>query len=1194
LQNQTYDYREVTRVKDKIERLSKGEFEYEQPSICVSVDEIRITIEAGKFYESSFTVSNSAGRPMKGIIYSSNRLLQLKSTSFSEAQNIIFYQCNGINLSAGETVNGRINIVSDCNEISIPFYVTVEAACYTTVLGKIKTLDQFTKLARMDWTEAKKIFRSEDFERVFLKNEEQYQAIYHNLLKSISTSQALEEFLIATDNKAGIHLKVDKSKLTYMVSEEGILDKLTLTKDHWGYAEIRVSTEAPFIQLEQKFLWADRFIGNTHQIPFKIDPKKLKAGNNFGQILIKTTHQTMEVEIICQPRKDTNRDLLVSHEQYRTEYRFIKNYLSLRLNQIDSKKYLEDTKALLDRRNAAEGSKLIELFQLHMAIISGQGKMAEQLLTEFTQKAELIRKSSVLEYCAYLYLDALYKKQDEAINAATEQIRRYYNNGYYDWQILWFLLYTDKRYEKNKQLKLTDMKEQFEFGCHSPILYYEAICIYNEEPYLLRELSKFEIQVLNFGIKHSIVSRDLAGQYTYLANRKKHFYPIIFHGLTKLYEEYQDTEILSTICCMLIKGMKKGNKYFPWFHRGIEAQLRITELYEYYMYSINDQSEETIPQSVLLYFIYNSNLSDRKKAFLYSNIIKNKENNEAIYRSYYKRMEVFAEKMLEAHYINKNLAVLYQEFFRIDKLKQELARLLPFVLYKNGLICSNSNVIGITIYRDELGTEENVPLIEGRAQIDIYSANTQIYLVDSFGNRFVTSMEYTITPYLNSDDYEMQCLEYSDHPMLLLHLLHKNLLPQSMNETSVSLLKKVLTMEGLTEKYATKCRQALIEYYFKEHMDDQLEYYLKYINLKLIQPELRDNYLEYMIERAFYDKAQEALATFGYDRLNINSILKFCSGWLQKVGSDTKNELMVALCYHVFMKGIYDDMILRYLVRFYQGSISDMLLLWKAAKGFELDTAKLEERLLVHMLQTESHLEESHPVFKNYYKNVSNNLLVRAFLSYHAYQYLVHDRKIPADLFKIMKRELNYEENDICLLAWLKYNAGNKHLSGAELTYSELNILRFIKKEIILPFFMEYQKKIRLPERITDKFFVQYKADPGQQIYIHYKLQGQVESEYLCERMPNVYMGIHSKEFVLLYHEVLEYYITIESERGIDRTDVYTLQNDREISETCESKLTQMNRILQAKEIQDENTLFELMEHFVMTEAMITTCFQQI
>ncbi|HWT74395.1 MAG TPA: DUF5717 family protein [Mobilitalea sp.] len=1180
-------------MKEKIERFSKGDFEYELPFICLSEEEIRLTAETGKKLEGSFIISNSIGREMTGVVYSSDRLLKIKNPSFQGTTNTICYEFDSVYLKEGERIDGDLCIVSDCGEKLLPFTIQTKSSHFVTSLGKIKDLFQFTNLARMDWSEAKKVFRSEDFERILLSNEDRYRFVYRNLIKSISTSQALEEFLITIHKKAVIRLDIDRSHLEYDMSQDSITDKLVLSKNNWGYAEIRVSTDAPFIQMEQKFLWADRFTSNTHQISFRIDAKNLMYGKNYGNIYIKTAHQTITVDVLCRYGKEDNK---VSDRrlQQRAEYALVDNYLSFRLNRISLIEYLEDAEAMLKQLPGPEISRFKELMMIHLSIVSGKTKIADELLADIEAEELALKKKSVLEYCAYLYLKALYQKEASMIDHAADMIRSYYEKGLNDWRLLWLLLNTDRRYEKNKAAKLSDIREQFEAGCRSSIIYYEALSVINEEPYLLRELNEFEIQVLHFGIRNWILGKEAAQQFIYLSNKKKNFDPVIFRGLEKLYDEYGTTEILTAICCMLIKGMKKAEKYFEWYRLGVEAQLRITELYEYYMYTISDTMQGSLAQPVLLYFIYNSSLSDKKKAYLYANIVRNKDKNEPIYRTYYKRMEVFASKLLEGHYISHDLAVLYKEFFDRNTLGSELTRLLPYVIYRNELICSNPNIGSVVIIHKELGVEENIPIVNGKAQVDIYTNNVEIFLADSFGNRFVESVEYSVTPFLNSEDFESHCIEYSNHPMLLLHLFDRYQSYRIMNPNAIELRKKVLLMEGLAREYVTSCCQTLIDYYYENYNDELLEYYLEMIDLPQVRPQERPRFLEGIVARSFYHKALEVLETFGVEGVGINRLVKLCSGWMLRPEAETKQDFMVYLCYYVFSHRKYDIAILHYLVDYFDGSTREMFQLWKAAKEFELDTHKLEERLLIQILFSESYIEDSFRVFDSYYKDITNRQLVRAFLSFFAYKYLVHNYVIAPELFPIMKRELYYEENDVCLLAWLKYHSSNQDLTENELIFVEFNLQRLIRNQIILPFFLDYKNRVVLPDRILDKCFLTYYADPKKQVYIHYRLLKQDGTEFITERMPNVFQGIHLKEFVLFYHEAVQYYITEESPAGTNITESFHTQYEGETPEEDDSKYNQINLMLITLEMQDDNTLHFLMDNYMKNEFMIEECFKPV
>jgi len=128
---------------------------------------------------------------------------------------------------------------------------------------------------------------------------------------------------------------------------------------------------------------------------------------------------------------------------------------------------------------------------------------------------------------------------------------------------------------------------------------------------------------------------------------------------------------------------------------------------------------------------------------------------------------------------------------------------------------------------------------------------------------------------------------------------------------------------------------------------------------------------------------------------------------------------------------------------------------------------------------------------------------------------------------------------------------------------------------------------------LTDKCFVEYKTDPRKQVYIHYRLlKGNASEDYITERMSNIFMGIHAKEFVLFYHEILQYYITEEIGEEVTITESFHLNFDQEIAEDEESKFNQINLMLMAIEMQDEMTLLDIMEHYVETQYMISKCFQ--
>ena len=1210
-------------LKEKVDRLANGIFEYETPRIIVSQEELEISIISGNTYSGSFTIKNSNDTKIKGVLYSSNKLLELEQTRFTESLNTIQYQFNGRYMSPGDSVKGVVSIVSDCGELQIPFTANLEPPYSNSSMGKIKDLFQFANLAKADWSEALKIFKSEEFIPIFLLYEKKYIQLYENLLKSRSSSQAMEEFLIAVHKKLRINISVDKLLLNYQIEKEGFKDKLTLTKDNWGYTDIRVSTDSSFIELEHKLIWSDNFVGNTYPLEFIVNPEKLKPGNHCGRIYIKTVHQTIVVEVNCKCR---NSEFTTDYNRRKIKDALIKiekNYLDFRMNRISISKYVLENIELLDHVMALDEKKREEyqMLKAHLHIISDKDTLAKEILEPYKEKLEGISESGIISYCGYLYLEALLYKEEAYIETARIHIRDLYETSCDNWRLLWFLLYIDKRYDNNKGLKLEDIKKEYKKGCHSPALYFEAVTIFNEDPALLYELGSYELQVLHWGLKQDFLNKDAALQFTYLASKRKGFHRLVHECLGLIYEKYKLKDALSAICGLLIKGHQRSNIYFRWFKLGVEEQLRITELYEYYMYSMNEDEDMILPQPVLLYFIYNSNLHDRKKAFLYAYVIKNKEVNPAIYRTYLKQMEQFTLKQLASHNISSSLVVLYEEILIQEAITPEIAKELPFIMYKQEIYCNNPNIKGVFVAHKEMDSEVYAPFVNGTAQIDIYTESAELYLVDGYDNRYFTTIDYTLNKLMRPEEFANICVEWDvSHPMLLLNLSEKVQFYQKADIKYIELRKRVLQIPGLSKEYYKENILTLIDFYYDYYEGELLEAYLLEIDFKDLGKEERNKIIELCIIRDLYQKAMAGLKEYGFEGVALNRLIKLCSRVLQNIyhdgayssrnldinqGNTMENwlisnketeDVLGNLCYYIFQNGKYNEDILRYMVTHFYGTTEEMFNIWKAATAFEIDTLELEERILMQVLFSESYLVDTLSVFMDYYKKGYNHKIIRAFLSYSGYMYLIKDRFIQPELLPIMKRELTYEENDICLLALLKEYAKQDNLEGKDLEFAEINVLKFIKKGVILPFFKDFEKHFLLPAQLNNKFFIEYITDPRHKVNIHYQIEDQNnEEEFITETMPNIYMGIHVKEFIVFYNERVQYYITEENQDGqvnITESVEVKLGEDMELDE--DTRFNHLNFMLMAMDMKDEKTMIESIESYIKKGYVISKIFKPL
>lgn len=1187
----------VSGVKEKISKLSKGIFEYELPGLVLSQQLIEFDVEEGKTYNGSITVSCSDQSLIKGLIYSTNHLFRIHNPNFSGAENVISYEFRAEGLSSLEPLKGCLEIVSCCGEAEIPFLVHVEAPYLLTSMGKIRDLFHFANLAKSEPQEALSLFVTEGFSRVFLEPNSKNWLIYQSVIKSANSRQALEEFLIAVHKKVRIKIVTNQNFFSYKDVKETFRDSVLLTKDTWGYEEFKVSTEGDFIVPEHNCIQTEHFLGNQFQFDFLIDKSSLRDGQNYGKIRFTSINQTIDIEInaLCGVEKKKEIEQHIKKKYY--ESQLIQNYLDFRVGQIDKETYQETTMAMLDQFGEFEHPTRLDLFKTHLYLLAGDEDFAGQIVDRLIKEEDKIRQEDELDYLGYLYIKALYSKKEEDINTACISMRQYYEQVSWEVSVLWYLFYLDKKYDQNRPLKLEEIHKQFDYGCYSPILYFEACAVYNQEPLLFRELTRFEIQVMHFGIRNEYMSKEIVDQYTFLAFREKNYHPLIFKDLVLLYDRLKTTDILSAICRLLIKGQKTHNKYFKWYHLGVEAQLKITQLHEYYMYSINEEEGTPLLYSALLYFIYNSSLSERKKAFLYASVIKDKQNNTSIYRTYFKQIEMFAMKQIVKHNISNHLKIIYEDILITDMIKGEIAEELPHILFRHELTCHNPHIVGVYVVHKELNQEIYVPLTNGRAQFNMFTENAQLFLTDGEGNRYHATVEYTLNKFLISSKYIDSCYAHNARNyMLLINLSEKIENYQRSDKSSLEIQKLVCEIPNVNRHIIKKCNRDIIQYYYDNVEGDLLVPYLHRIDLDLCTNDERAKILEYMIIRNLDQKVLTNLISYGFEGISIKRLLKLCDRFItMDLIPEEQKEYFLGLCYHVFDRGKYDTAILQYLVEFYAGTTKKMYELWKIATDFEIETKELEERLLAQMLFTDNLSMNVLPLFISYYRRGKNGTLIRAAISYFSYKHLVNDRILHLDLIEIIKRESIFEENEVSMLALLKYYSSQEHLTEEEKKFVDFNLHNFIQKGKVLPIFIKFKDKIQIPQSIYDKFYIEHIANSKKKVKIHYIIEnGENSKEYVTEIMQDTYYGIHVKEFILFYGETIQYYITEEmnDEQIITKSKSTRLENCFE--QKALNRYGNINLMLMSKDMQDEETMIEIMENYNKTQSVMMNLFKPL
>lgn len=1182
-------------MRDKINQAAKGVFEYSPSALKLSHREIQVEVNAGESYQGSFSVTNEKKRFLRGQVSTDCHFLELPEEFFEGVDNDIPYIFHGESLRPGETVKGNIIVITSCGTVVLPFQGTMGVPSCQVSTGRIKDLFHFTNLAKEQPEEAAALFRNPHFEEIFLYRDNKNIALYRGLSKGASRGMALEEFLIAIHKKLPIQLTVNRQDFEYQDCSRSFSDKFILAKNNWGFGEYHIKSDSPFVIPEHKIIWTEDFAGNTCSIPFLVDVDQMQPGKNYARITVSNVCQEIEVDIVATRENGQREELQARRKNQHNLYQLTHLYIEFCMGRLDREEYLKEVESVIYTMEKSGMELVTQLFRIHLGIMEHRESTVRDGLAILEGQEEEMEREHPMKYCAYLYLKGLWAGEEEVTRSCVAKIEEFYRRDQENWKLLWFLLYLSPEYQLERK-KYEEIVVQLGRNCHSPVMFVEICSILNDAPGLLTELTPGVCEAIHWGSKKQFVEKDVALRYGYLAGRLRNYSEAVLKDLCRFYEQFQDEEMLSSICKMLMNGQITGKGAFYWYNLGVEHNLKLTDLYEYYMYSIDESQEMKLQDSTLLYFLYDNHLTVTKKAMLYAYVVRNKASMEETYESYRQMMEDFALRQLEAGRVSNNLAVLYEEFIREGCVNEKIASELPAVMFCHEILCENPNIVGVYVTHRELGGEEFVPFVKGRAVVQIFTENYQIFLADALDNRYALSVDYTVNKLLHLEHLAMTCYEmHCGDDRLLLYLYDR---AERMNQSGreiVNIRRDILKIANLSRYHYRKSFCSLVRYYYDNFEGELLDATLEQLDWELVTPGDRVQFIEYCTVRRYFDKAMEGIALYGYDKIDGKRLLKVSSEtFAQSMEKEDKH--LVQIAWHIFRSGHFDENMLGYLCRYYNGRIFDMVQVWRYAKGFSIDMGDFSERILGQILFTEEMLPDAYEVFYQYYESGKDKRLILAFMKFVAYNYMVRGWMIPSQMFGYFYKDVQIQDNVFCLIATLKYLSQKAELTEEEKKFADYHVNKLYEQKKVFPFFRNFYGKLSLPIHILDEHYVSYTSNPEYEVKIHYLISsGYEEGEYVTETMRDMFQGIRVKEFVLFQDEMLQYYISELRPEGEVITKSVSVKFDETMdNERTSSRYHMLNLMMIAQEMNEENTLIDMMREYVEARECVNTLFKPV
>lgn len=1181
-------------MRARIGQIAAGRFNGTKPILAFSEETIDLSVIEGRSEAGSFVIESTNQIKICGIVYSTNPRMECLNPHFEGEKVRIRYQFNSKGLTEGDACEGKFVIVCNQIEYSLSFCARITRLYAEASTGAVKSLDDFTRLAASNWDEAYHLFYNRNFLNTIPYDNVYERLTYEGFACARPSGQNMEEFLIGVNKKQPVSISVDKSEEIFMASKEPQSGCFTITKDNWGYTEIRLRTDCEFIKLSKPVLTLDDFIGKTYLYEYIIDASAMHAGRNFGRIYIDGVYQSFTIDITAGVRDDDGSisDIAVTKDIKECMVGIMELYTSFRLKRIVTGVWANETISILNHLHALMPDEhMYELMKAQAFIINRQRQEAKWILDDF-KHSNPDKKAPIWGY--YLYLMTLLEREPSYVDNMTHEVELIFYENPDSVLLFWVLLFLRDQYFDDSAGKLKDIKYWVLRGCSSPYLYIEAYYLISQDPYLIKELSVFELRILSWAVKEKALTKELAGAIFEAVDLAGGFDNRVYELLTAAYEICPEAEYVGIICSYLIKGHKNDTCFHKWFELGIENKLRLTGLYESYLITMDDRQISPVPKIIQMYFSFDNKLPYRKLAVLYNNIIAAKETEPEVYHKYRKAMGRFAMDQAQLRHIDDNLAVLYEDMLELGFINEELSAAFSDIIYTHKLIVFDKRIVRAIIYQNEMKEPQIVPVTDQCAYFELFSNDYVILFEDSRGYRYVKSISYRLQRLMDAEKYLDRCISLSpDRPQYIVsHFKHVRDY-SDFTKDDLKLFKPVFYSESFSDSYKAVMGYRILKYCQLHDYEDYVRPFLQSINFDTLQKDARKYLIDMLVSNRLYEKAYDMTMEYGIDMLAAASKVVLCENALKVQHVD--DDFMVQLAISAFKTGKYSDLVLKYLCENYTGPTDELINLWHAADKFSISSMKLDERILEQGIYTQIEPEKISDIFMEYYKRAGNEKLILAYISLVAHGYL-HSGGCKADfIFDIIEKRFigNRTLNDACQLALLKHFAEKTDITQAELEIEDTLLKYYIYNNMYFDFFARLDYRLLEKYFLYDKAFLQYESTPGTHVVLHYSRDEDGE-EFNSEDMVEMYDGIYVKTFVIFFGEMIRYYITEEHDNSIEVKESNRLTCNNIPGDNDHSRYNLINEMIISDTLSDETTLKSNIDEYKRLDAATKQLFKLI
>ena len=1102
-------------MRKRIYRISEDKFDDLKPNIDFEREQIEETCYVGDTFSGSFFFKSLNNIKIRGVVYCTNPYVKLEEPWFDKESVRIQYSIDDYNFKSSETLTGEFVIVAVGIEKHIPFTITYIPRPLMTSIGELTSLDQFVELAQNHFSEAVSVFYSDRFSEFISELDKKTRLLYRGFKAAPIAAVNVDEFLVSTGLKPKMSFDLDERQDKYYEVSENIRGEIEITRSTWGYIDIKVSCDADFISVEKENITSDFFLGSIFNMNYYVHKDKMHEGLNYAKISFDYRDVHKEITIIATSLKEGASLDTQKHKKDMLLLKGCRLYEDFRLRKITTGQWCQETLDVLDKIYDQENEDNFQLLMRALVYVTNNQK--QEALWIIQDLKRTIEDKSSTEWAFLLYICTLIEREESYVDKITGNIESIYLEHSDDVRVFWFLLFLRKEYIKNPTAKLRDISEWISTGLDSPLLYIEAYYIFVQDPYLISEFNENTLKILNWARKKNAISKDIAIQMIHVLESERTFNPKAIPIIEACYEIYPDLQFLLAIVTYLLKANYVEQKFLKWFKMAIDANLHVSGIFEAYMEAMPTYSVDRFPQLLTMFFKYNNDLPYDKKALLYANIILHRKEDNDTYEHYESSIETFALEQLKLGRLDDNLAVCYQRLMELGIFDKEVARLMTDLAFKKKLAVINPNIRRIFLYQEEFKAPVIANVSDHKAYVN-YIGNEGVYfLEDNDGYLFVDDTAYLQEDVIDATGYLNTLKELAPENMAYI-LMDLNNLKDSDS------VKKLLESKQISLDYLRNIYPKIIQILKDNEEEAFIErHFMHEADLKSLKAQVIADVLEIFVYRSKYEEAYYMIQHTNGTMLKKEVASKLCQFMINQ-NPDKLDDFLILLASNLLKEGVEQGDIVRYLVRYFVGPTDTMMLIYSKAFDKGEDVVEFSERILTQVLYRDFLCEGIMEVFDSYVARKNNKMIVEAFLTYEAHDYLSLHKEIPEEIFSHIynRYKKGLAVNETMRIALLKYLCLEKELSEDDLNMLDVLLADAILRNQYFGFFANCNETLKIKYHLYDKHFIEIATDKRKSVVITYSINGQTPEE---EDMIEMYDGLYVKQFILFYGDELRYEI---------------------------------------------------------------------